>query len=104
MLYNKLGRTGLDCSILGFGTWQIGGGRWKSLSESNSVELLRFAKERGINIFDVAAVFDFGHHLDEMIVVASDSDRRIVGLLNHGDIVAAYDRELIEAELLAPDR
>jgi aryl-alcohol dehydrogenase-like predicted oxidoreductase len=57
MIYNKLGRTGLDCSKLGFGTWQIGGGRWKGMSDDESIALLRKAKEVGINIFDAAVVY-----------------------------------------------
>lgn len=57
MIYNKLGRTGLDCSKLGFGTWQIGGGRWKGLNDSDSIELLRKANEIGVNIFDAAVVY-----------------------------------------------
>jgi len=57
MIYNKLGRTGLDCSKLGFGTWQIGGGRWKGLNDEDSIKLLRKAKELGINIFDAAVVY-----------------------------------------------
>jgi aryl-alcohol dehydrogenase-like predicted oxidoreductase len=57
MVYNKLGRTGLDCSKLGFGTWQIGGGRWKGMSDDESISLLRKAKQFGINIFDAAVVY-----------------------------------------------
>lgn len=57
MIYNKLGRTGLDCSKLGFGTWQIGGGRWKALSTKESVSLLQESKGLGINIFDAAYVY-----------------------------------------------
>lgn len=57
MKYRKLARTGLDCSLLGFGTWQIGGGRWKGLETRESVALLRHAAECGINTFDAAIVY-----------------------------------------------
>lgn len=57
MIYSKLGQTGLDCSTLGFGTWQIGGGRWKSTSEQESIGLLHHAIDSGINVFDVAMVY-----------------------------------------------
>lgn len=57
MIYNKLGRTGLDCSRLGFGTWQLGGGRWKGLNDADSIKLLRKARELGVNIFDAAFVY-----------------------------------------------
>lgn len=57
MNYTKLGRTGLDCSRLGFGTWQIGGGRWKGLERSESVALLQHALASGVNTFDAAIVY-----------------------------------------------
>jgi aryl-alcohol dehydrogenase-like predicted oxidoreductase len=57
MKYAKLGRTGLDCSRLGFGTWQIGGGRWKGIEPKESVELLLYAADCGINLFDAAIVY-----------------------------------------------
>ena len=57
MKYSKLGRTGLDCSRLGFGTWQIGGGRWKGLEQKESIYLLHNAVETGINLFDAAVVY-----------------------------------------------
>jgi aryl-alcohol dehydrogenase-like predicted oxidoreductase len=57
MKFARLGRTGLDCSKLGFGTWQIGGGRWKGLPNSESVSLLRHAADSGINTFDAAVVY-----------------------------------------------
>jgi aryl-alcohol dehydrogenase-like predicted oxidoreductase len=57
MKYAKLGRTGLDCSRLGFGTWQIGGGRWKALDNAAAAALLRHAADSGVNLFDVASVY-----------------------------------------------
>lgn len=69
--YSKLGRTGMDVSRLGFGTWQIGGGRWKAMSDNDSIRLLRSAVERGINIFDVAYVY--GQYRNKESVLASRS-------------------------------
>lgn len=57
MKFVKLGHTGLDCSQLGFGTWQIGGGRWKGLEPKKSIALLRHAADCGVNIFDAAVVY-----------------------------------------------
>lgn len=61
MRYTKLGRTGIDCSRLGFGTWQIGGGRWKGMGRAESVTLLRHALECGVNTFDAAVVYGQYH-------------------------------------------
>jgi len=59
--YTKLGRTGLDCSRLGFGTWQIGGGRWKGMQGDEAVALLRHAADLGVNLFDAASVYGQYH-------------------------------------------
>lgn len=71
MKFSKLGRSGFDVSRLGFGTWQIGGGRWKAMSDDDSVKLLRSAVERGVNIFDVAYVY--GQYRNENAVLESRS-------------------------------
>lgn len=67
MPYRKLGRTGMDLSLLGFGTWQIGGGRWQSQPFDECVQMLQQATEVGVNVFDVASVYgqykdDFGNY------------------------------------------
>ena len=63
MKYRKLGNTGFDVSEVGFGTWQIGGKRWKAGSEIDKIKLLREAKKLGVNIFDAAVVY--GQYKDE---------------------------------------
>lgn len=66
MKYTKLGRTGLDCSRLGFGTWQIGGERWKGLDPDESVSLLHHSLDQGVNIYDAAIVYgQYRGELDE---------------------------------------
>lgn len=57
MKYTKLGRTGLDCSRLGFGTWQLGGERWHGLAPEDSVSLLEHALDAGVNTYDAAIVY-----------------------------------------------
>lgn len=64
MVYRKLGNTGYDVSVVGFGAWQIGGGRWSSdLSEQQTIELLQQAHQLGVNLFDAAVVY--GQYKDE---------------------------------------
>lgn len=57
MQFRKLGQTGLDVSAVSFGTWQLGGERWKALSEEESIGLLRHARDCGVNLFDVSVVY-----------------------------------------------
>lgn len=85
MKYTKLGRTGLDCSRLGFGTWQLGGGRWKGLEPKQSVALLRHAADCGINTFDAAIVY--GQYRGEL------SERRSHSLELLGEAFSGTRRE-----------
>lgn len=71
MQYRKLGATGYDVSAIGFGTWQIGGGRWKKQSTQHCVNLLKTSHESGINLFDVAVVY--GQYKDQQAYFQSRS-------------------------------
>ncbi|BBH19425.1 oxidoreductase [Paenibacillus baekrokdamisoli] len=65
MKYRKLGKNGPEISVIGFGTWAIGGGDWVfSWGEQNdqlSQNSIRAALDAGINFFDTAAVYGMGH-------------------------------------------
>lgn len=59
----KLGKTGLNVSRIGLGTWAIGGGpAWggdNSLEES--LEVIRFCPSIGVNLIDTAPGYNFGN-------------------------------------------
>ena len=69
MKYRVLGKTGLPVSEIGFGGWAIGGparwGRipvgWSGVSDVASRRALAEALDRGINFFDTAGIYGFGH-------------------------------------------
>ncbi len=71
MLYRKLGSTGYDVSVVGFGTWQLGGKRWQALTNKQNIELLQAALDLGVNIYDVAVVY--GQYEDENHYLQSSS-------------------------------
>jgi aryl-alcohol dehydrogenase-like predicted oxidoreductase len=59
-----LGRTGLQITRVGLGTWAIGGPwdfGWGPQDDDESVTAIREAVERGINWIDTAAVYGLGH-------------------------------------------
>ncbi len=58
MRYRTLGRTGLEVSELGHGTWGMGG--WKGGSDDEAVRALRRAIELGVNFVDTAYVYGDG--------------------------------------------
>lgn len=58
--YRILGNTGLKVSVIGFGTWGIGGNAYGPVTESQSLQSLRHASKLGINIFDTANIYGDG--------------------------------------------
>ena len=61
MHYRRLGRTGMMVSEIGFGGWPIGGQRWGSVEDEDSLAALQRAFDLGINFFDTADVYGHGH-------------------------------------------
>jgi aryl-alcohol dehydrogenase-like predicted oxidoreductase len=61
MRYRKLGRTGIEISDIGFGSWGIGGKQWIGGSDEESRAALRRALELGVNFIDTALAYGDGH-------------------------------------------
>lgn len=61
MEYKKLGSTDLSISRLGFGCWAIGGHGYGKVDDHDSRRAIQKALELGINFFDTADVYGFGH-------------------------------------------
>jgi len=61
----RFGRTGLDITRIGFGSWAVGGSGWfagwGSQDDQESVGAIHRALEHGINWIDTAAVYGLGH-------------------------------------------
>jgi aryl-alcohol dehydrogenase-like predicted oxidoreductase len=59
--YRRLGRTGLEVSEIGFGTWGVGADAWKGGTDSDSLAAMQRAIELGVNFIDTAIVYGSGH-------------------------------------------
>jgi aryl-alcohol dehydrogenase-like predicted oxidoreductase len=79
MRYRPLGTTGIEVSELSLGTWAFGGDEWGPADDETAAATIRAAFEQGVNLFDTADVYGYGHsedvlrralgpHLDEVIV------------------------------------
>jgi len=65
MKYRKLGKSGPEISVIGFGTWAIGSEGWAYLwgkqDDKVSIESIHAAIDSGVNLIDTAAAYGFGH-------------------------------------------
>ncbi len=72
MEYRRFGNTDLEVSLVGFGAWAIGGPAmagdmpigWGDVTDKQSVRALEHSFERGINFFDTADLYGYGHSED----------------------------------------
>jgi len=110
MHYRRLGRTGLDVSVIGLGTWQLGGEWGKDFTQAEADAIVDRAAELGMNLVDTAECY--GDHLSEQLVgraiaanrdhwvLASKFGHRYTGHLERdqlwsaSDVVAQLERSL----------
>jgi aryl-alcohol dehydrogenase-like predicted oxidoreductase len=60
MKYRTLGRTGLIVSEVSLGTMQFGRNKLGNLDQEATTRMVRFARERGINLIDTADIYTRG--------------------------------------------
>src|SRR5438067_6812901 len=66
MKYRILGKTHLRVSVIGIGTWQLGGEWGKSFTQDEVNAMFDKAREMGINLIDTAECY--GDHLSESLI------------------------------------
>jgi aryl-alcohol dehydrogenase-like predicted oxidoreductase len=66
MRYRTLGRTNLRVSVIGIGTWQLGGEWGRDFSQAEVDAIFDAAAESGINFIDTAECY--GDHLAERLI------------------------------------
>jgi aryl-alcohol dehydrogenase-like predicted oxidoreductase len=112
MRYRQLGSTGLRVSEVGFGTWGLGGASQGAVAygatrDEDSIAAVRKALDLGVNFFDTADFYGFGHS-EEVLgqALRGVRDRAVVatkaGLVDAGgaqDFSPAYLRRALQASL-----
>ncbi|HEX9831075.1 MAG TPA: aldo/keto reductase [Thermodesulfobacteriota bacterium] len=76
MEYRRLGSSDLELSEIGFGCWAMGGG-WGQIDDRESIATARRAIDLGINFFDTADIYGFGHS-EKMLAQALGARRKDV--------------------------
>jgi aryl-alcohol dehydrogenase-like predicted oxidoreductase len=72
--YRRLGKTELQVSVIGIGTWQLGGGWGKSFQQTEVDALFHRAGELGINFVDTAECY--GDHVSERLIGQAIKNQR----------------------------
>src|SRR5260221_4191419 len=112
MKYRKLGKTGLNVSVIGLGTWQLGGEWGKNFAQPEVNAMFKRAQELGINLIDTAECY--GDHLSESLIgtavkgqrdkwiIATKFGHRFTGFMKRSDERDLPDvREQLDASLRA---
>jgi aryl-alcohol dehydrogenase-like predicted oxidoreductase len=60
MEYRRLGKTGREVSVIGFGAWAIGAD-WGAVDDAESLRALHAAADAGVTLIDTADVYGDGH-------------------------------------------
>lgn len=102
MKYRKLPNTDLELSVVGFGCWAVGGKWWgDDVRDDASIDAIRCALELGVNWFDTAPLYGYGH-ADEVLVRALGS--RIKDVVVATKVGVRWDNAQVHATSdLTPD-
>jgi aryl-alcohol dehydrogenase-like predicted oxidoreductase len=74
MEYRKLGNSEIAVSVQGFGCWAMGGVGWGPVDDRESIAAVQRARDLGVNFFDTADAYGFGHS-EEVLAKALGKDR-----------------------------
>ncbi len=110
MRKRKLGWTDLELTVIGFGSWALGGGGWQfswgPQDDEESIAAIHRALDLGINWIDTAAVYGLGH-AEEIIAKAlrGMSEKPIIATKcgrvwnEKGEVFGCLKRESIRKEV-----
>lgn len=74
MRTKSLGSSGIQASVVGLGTWVMGGWLWGGADETESIAAIRTSIDAGVNLIDTAPVYGLG--LAETLVGKAIAGRR----------------------------
>lgn len=112
MIYRSTSKFPINISVIGLGCWGISGPSvWKDSNDSDSIKIVHKALESGVNFFDVAPVYGFGHAEEilgkalknfprDKVVIATkcgliwDEQKRITRCLKPSSIFKEIDESL----------
>jgi methylglyoxal reductase len=74
MRLKQLGSSNIEASVIGLGTWAMGGWMWGGTDEQASIQAIQASLDAGINLIDTAPAYGLG--MAEVLVGKAIRDRR----------------------------
>ncbi len=111
----RLGGSGLEVSPIALGTWQLSAA-WGGFDDAEATAAIRYARERGVNLFDTAQAYGFGeseralgralrddldHRRDEVVIATKGGVRVDEDGARVRDSSPEYLRDGVERSLAA---
>ena len=96
MKYRRLGKTEIKVSVIGIGTWQLGGEWGKNFKQAEVDAMIDKGAELGINLIDTAECY--GDHLSEKLIgtaVKGRRDKWIIATKFGHKFKPNFDREML---------
>lgn len=75
MIYKKVSKIEEEISVIGIGCWNFGGD-WDDTDDKKSISIINAAIDLGINFFDVAPVYGWGHSEEVLGKALKDGNLR----------------------------
>ncbi|MHB1314850.1 MAG: aldo/keto reductase [Christensenellales bacterium] len=60
MRYKKMGKTDLEVSVIGMGTWGLGGEFWGTVEDQIGIDAIHAAVDTGVTLIDTAPAYGMG--------------------------------------------
>lgn len=86
MQQRAFGKAGFTTSVIGLGTWPIGGARYGPSDDETAIRTIRTALELGVTCFDTAPSYANGH-AEELLGLALQGHRSEVKIVTKGGLI-----------------
>ena len=74
MKYRKLGNSGINVSVIGHGTWQLGNDMFGEVDEAQAIKAIHASLDNGVNLIDTAPAY--GANAESEIIVGRAAEGR----------------------------
>ena len=105
MRYKKLGKSGLDISVIGHGTWSFGSDVFGAVEEKSCIDAIHASLDAGVNLIDTAPCYGPNREAEKIVGKAISDRREKVFLatksgswLWHGEYFHACRKRIVKPE------